>query len=110
MVSPPTIRKNSSQRPAAVRPSRAPKTTSMAMRGMTDSTASTRPRFSSPVTSVTQALKAASLAELPKKVITQSKMMTMTAAARTARAAGRNRSSPCTDTRAKAMTLRPHSR
>ena len=80
------------------------------MRGMTDSTASTRPRFSSPVTSVTQALKAASLAELPKKVMTQSKMMTMTAAARTARAAGRNRSSPCTDTRAKAMTLRPHSR
>ena len=32
------------------------------------------------------------------------------ASARTARAAGRNRNSPSTDTRAKAMTLRPHSR
>ena len=74
------MRKKAPHFPWVVRPSRAPKTTSMATRGMTASTASTRPRLLSLVTSVTQALKAASLALLPKKVITQSRTITSTAA------------------------------
>ena len=76
---PPTIRKNRLQFPLWVRPSRAPNTTSMAISGITASTVSVRPRLSAAVTSVTQALKAASLAVEPKKVITQSSTTTSTA-------------------------------
>ena len=110
MVSPPTIRKKIPHFPWAVRPSRAPNTTSMATSGMIASTASTRPRLPSLVTSVTQALKAASLALLPKKVMTQSSTMTVTAAACTALAGPTSFSRPFTFTSAKAITLRPHSR
>ena len=87
---PPTIRKNRGQLPLWVKPSRAPKTTSMATSGMTASTVSVRPRLSAAVTSVTQALKAASLAVEPKKVITQSSTTTMVAAATAALAPGKS--------------------
>ena len=82
----------------------------MAARGMTASTASTRPRLPSFVTSVTQALKAASLALLPKKVMTQSSTMTRTAPAWAALAGPTSASSPLVRTSAKAITLTPHSR
>lgn len=103
-VMPPTIRKNSCQFPAWVRLSRAPNTTSMATSGIMASTVSTRPRFSGTVTSVTQALKAASLAVEPKKVITQSITTTSTAAPWAAPARG------LLLMKAKAPMLTPHSR
>ena len=71
---------------------------------MMASTVSTRPRFSGTVTSVTQALKAASLAVDPKKVITQSSATTSTAALWAAAATG------LLLIRAKAPMLTPHSR
>ncbi len=82
----------------------------MAARGIAARTASTRPRLLSLVTSVTQALKAASLALLPKKVMMQSSTMTITAAACTALAGPASFSSPAAFIRAKAIMLRPHSR
>ena len=65
--------------------------TSMEMSGRICRTLSTLPRLCSFVTSVTQALKAASLAVLPKKVITQSSTTMLTAAAATAFTPGNRR-------------------
>lgn len=110
MVRPPTARKKRPHLPWVVKPSRAPNTTSIATSGITARTDSTRPRLLLLVTSVTQALKAASLALLPKKVITQSSTITVTAAACTARADPTSFSRPETFTSAKAITLSPHSR
>ena len=76
----------------------------MATSGIMASTVSTRPRFSSTVTSVTQALKAASLAVEPKKVMTQSITTTSTAAPWAAPARG------LLLMKAKAPMLTPHSR
>ena len=52
-----------------------PKTARIAMSGIMAFTPSAAPRFFSVVESVSQALKAASFAVEPKKVITQSRMM-----------------------------------
>ena len=64
--------------------------TSMEMSGSVAMTDSARPRFVSSVASVSQALKAASFAVEPKKVITQSSTTIITAAAATAFAAGKS--------------------
>ena len=60
------------------------------MSGRMASTLSARPRFCWVVLSVTQALKAASLAVEPKKVITQSSTTTIVAAAAAAFAPGKS--------------------
>ena len=65
MPSGPTIMKNSAP----------PNTASIASSGMAEFTPSTRPRFSSQVMSVTQALKHESFARLPKNVMMQSNTM-----------------------------------
>ena len=53
-----------------------PKTTKIARRGIMELMPSAAPRLVLSVESVSQALKAASLAVEPKKVMTQSRMMT----------------------------------
>jgi len=78
-VATPRIEKKASHCPCLVSGSSAPNTISMASSGNVESTESTRPRFDSVVESVTQALKAASLAVEPKKVMTQSSTTTSTA-------------------------------
>lgn len=101
------MRKNSFQRPACVSPSKAPKMTSIEMSGSVAMTDSARPRFDSSVASVNQALKAASFAVEPKKVMTQSSTTIMTAAAETALAAGKSFAAFSTVTRPKAAVEAP---
>ena len=64
---------------------------SIEISGRIASTLSARPRFELSVMSVTYALKAASFAVLPKKVITQSIMTTSIAADAAAFAPGKSR-------------------
>ena len=70
--------------PAASTPKpKATVTSTVASTGSSASTASAVPRFSGTVTSVTQALNAASFEVEPKKVMTQSIIMTMLTVAAT---------------------------
>ena len=73
------------------KPIKPPNTTKMASSGIMALMPSTAPRLVESVESVTQALKAASLAEEPKKVITQSKAMTKDTPTDAAEAAAGNR-------------------
>ena len=107
VTSAPKMVKNSLQRPCCVSPSKSPKMTSMEMSGSVAITDSARPRFVSSVASVSQALKAASLAVEPKKVITQSSTTIITAAADTALAAGKSLAAFSTVTRPKAAVETP---
>ncbi len=75
---------------------------------MTWSTPSTRPRLSTSVMSVTQALNAASLAPAPKKLITASTTTIATTAAATAPANGTRRPTFSGLTRPNAIVDRPH--
>ena len=67
-----------------------------------------RPRLCSSVESVTQALKAASLAVAPSALITQSMRTIAMTASTTASAAGASRWRKPTSTRPKAAVLSPH--
>ena len=91
-------------------PSNSPKMTSMEMSGRMASTDSALPRASFGTVSVIQALKAASLAVEPKKVITQSSTTIMTAAAAVAAAAGNSFAAFSTVTSPNAAVESPHSR
>ncbi|MPN47569.1 hypothetical protein SDC9_195172 [bioreactor metagenome] len=110
VTSAPNSKKKSPHRPASVIHEKPPKIISIATSGSTDSTDSTRPRLSSWVTSVTHALNAASFALEPKKVITQSIMTTISAAACTAFAAGNSFAILPTDKNANDATEAPHKR
>ena len=104
----PTRTKNADHCPAWVIGSSAPKTRSIDTNGMTWSTPSTRPRLSTSVMSVTQALNAASLAPAPKKLITASTTTMATTAAATAPANGTRRPTFSGLTRPNAIVDRPH--
>ena len=90
--------------------SNSPKMTSMEISGRMASTDSAVPRASLGTVSVIHALKAASLAVEPKKVITQSSTTIITAAAAAAEAAGNSFAAFSTVTRPNAAVDRPHSR
>ena len=104
----PTSRKNADHCPAWVMGSRAPNTRSIDTSGITWRTPSTRPRLSTSVMSVTQALNAASLAPAPKKLMTASTTMMATTAAVTALANGTRRPTFSGLTRPNAIVDRPH--
>ena len=85
----------------------APKTTTIASKGIMASTVSVLPRFCGSVTSVIHALKAASFAVEPKKVMTQSIITTNTPASITAFAAGNSTLVLCTVIRENAKVVKP---
>lgn len=80
----------------------------MASSGMAELTPSTLPRLVSSVTSVIQALKQESFDKLPKKVITQSKMMVRVMPKVAMAAASRARAAETLCRPAKARMERPH--
>ena len=104
----PTIKKNVLQFPACVKPSSTPNTKSVERSGSTASTDSVLPRWFSSVMSLIHALNAASLAELPKKVIIQSITITKVAVTCTAAAAPTMAVTLLTVIAANAMVERPH--
>ncbi|OQA70152.1 MAG: hypothetical protein BWY37_00535 [Firmicutes bacterium ADurb.Bin262] len=111
VTSTPSARKHAGY-PAAATPAPNPAVTiSVARMGIVDRMPSAVPRFCGTVTSVTQALNAASLLVEPMKVITQSIMMTMlTVAAATFAVSVMRRSSAVfsREIKANAMTVTPH--
>ena len=93
------------------KPMKPPKTTRMEIRGIMELMPSTAPRLVRSVESVTQALKAASLALEPKKVMTQSMMMTrLTPRAMALAVMGKTASITSTRSRQKLRMLTPHTR
>ena len=107
-VATPRIEKKASHCPCLVSGSSAPNTISMASSGNVKSTESTRPRFDSVVESVTQALKAASLAVAPSALIRQSSATIATMETTTALTAGNSRWAVLTSTSPKAAVATPH--
>ena len=107
VTSAPKIAKNLCHSPRCVMPSKSPKIISIDRSGRTASTDSVLPRFPASMESVIYALKAASFAVEPKKVITQSSMTTITAAAAAA-CAGKSFAALSTVISPKAAVDMPH--